>query len=207
MFLLAIIGIYMFFGVFNSRQIVRVEVGSLPDKLVYSVGESDTIDLTGGTILVFTRGITYGVIAESGRYVNGWRMYDVDPESGSNVSEVPMYIESPHRIIYDIDFSTPGDYEIIIMWLTTEVGRIPIQVTERENDEDKNNIITEENRLIPDDAWEEWLEQRRINNIEHIIRVGGTMTPPDEQFRVLTDFIESMGTEIIERHNVEEGLN
>jgi len=27
--------------------------------------------------------------------------------------------------------------------------------------------------------------------------VGGIMTPPDEQFSVLTDFIESMGAEII----------
>jgi len=38
--------------------------------------------------------------------------------------------------------------------------------TGREDD----NINAEENRLIPDDVWEEWLEQRRINSIENIIR-------------------------------------
>ena len=32
---------------------------------------------------------------------------------------------------------------------------------------------------------------------------GGIMTPPEAQFSILTDFIESMGAEIIERYNAE----
>ena len=32
---------------------------------------------------------------------------------------------------------------------------------------------------------------------------GGIMTPPEAQFSILTDFIESMGAEVIKRHNAE----
>jgi len=34
--------------------------------------------------------------------------------------------------------------------------------------------------------------------------VGGVMRPPEEQFRILTDFVEKMSEEIIERHNAEQ---
>jgi len=85
----------IFFVGCNGRVIVGIQIGSFPDNIVYYIGESDTIDLTGGTILVFTKGRTYGVNSTEGSYVQ----------------ESPMSRESVmYQIIYDIDFSVPGVY-------------------------------------------------------------------------------------------------
>ena len=116
--ILAIILFFSFVGC-DGRAIVGVEIGSFPDNIVYYAGESDTIDLTGGTVLVFTRGRGSGPnsVEIEGRYA----------------VEYPMsrreYV--PFRVVYDIDFSVPGVYEIHILWMGDVVGRIPVQVIER----------------------------------------------------------------------------
>ena len=93
--------------------IVKYELGKFPDNIVYYVGESDTIDLTGVTLVTTTL-------------------------EGS-VSERPMSYYKNFGITDNVDFSVPGVYEVVIKWWPggnedNDVlnARIPIQVIERE---------------------------------------------------------------------------
>lgn len=115
---LSLLGMYVFIMICDDRAIERVEIGSLPDNLVYFVGESDSIDLTGGTVLVITRTVPS---------ICGCR------EGWNPVSEISMYRQSPHRVVYDIDFSVPGEHEIYITWLDRVRGSFTIEVIERES--------------------------------------------------------------------------
>jgi len=100
----------------DSHRIVKVEIGSFPDSIVYFAGESDTLDLTGGTVLIHIRGT---------RFISG--------SEEDNVTEHPMCFDRRvPGIVYDVDFSVPGVYEIHLIWFDEIVGRIPIQVIERE---------------------------------------------------------------------------
>jgi len=111
--LLMIVGVSAIFIVCDGREIERFEIGSLPDNLVYFVGESDALDLTGGTLLVITRD-TPGIC---GPRREEW-------------SETPMYRQSPFHVVYDIDFSIPGEHEVFIIWLDHVQGSFTIEVIE-----------------------------------------------------------------------------
>ena len=92
-------------------EIVSIELGSFPDNIVYYVSEADFVDFTGANILVEVR-------------------------EGS-VNEHDIYSTRAERLLVitdNVDFSTPGVYEVTIRWTHNDdlVGRIPIQVIERE---------------------------------------------------------------------------
>ena len=96
-----------------GMNIVKVELGSLPDNIVYYVGESTGVDLSGATIIT-----TIG----DGRSFN-------EPIDKDNFLE----------IIDNVNFSVPGVYEVEIRRQVggdrnndNLVGRIPIQVVERD---------------------------------------------------------------------------
>jgi len=96
-------------------MIVGVEIGSFPSNIVYYVGESDTLDLDGGTVLVYTRGKIYGPGYDEGTYF----------------TEEPMNFEtSEFSLASDVDFSVPGIYEVHVIWYGG-VERFPVQVIER----------------------------------------------------------------------------
>jgi len=97
---------YVLVPVLSGRDIIRIEIGEFPNNIAYYVGESDSVDLTGGTVLIHTRGGT--------------------------VSERRMDIETvTFSVVYDVDFSVPGVYEVYIIWIDYVV-RFPVQVIERE---------------------------------------------------------------------------
>ena len=93
--------------------IVKVELNSFPDNIVYYVGESDSIDLTGATIITTVL-------------------------QGSS-SERPISQDEFLEITDNVNFSVSGVYEVIIRrnpggdkdnnYL---VARVPVQVIERE---------------------------------------------------------------------------
>ena len=95
----------------DSNAIERVELGSFPDNIVYYVNEADYVDLTGATLIMEIRD---GRIFEDQIYDNAIIRY--------------------REITDNIDFSTPGVYEVTIRWTLNGdlIGRIPIQVIERE---------------------------------------------------------------------------
>ena len=93
----------------RGLEIVNVELGSFPYNIVYYVGETDSVDLAGATIIITTR--------------------------GTGASERCVSEDNWLVITDNVDFLTPGVYEVVIMrsWGGPEqlVGRIPIQVIER----------------------------------------------------------------------------
>jgi len=93
-------------------NIVEVKLGEFPNNIVYFVDESDSIDLTGGTIITRTG---------DGRAI-----------------ESPIYNDSWLEITDNVDFSAPGVYEVVIRRQPGGdkdndylVARIPIQVLQR----------------------------------------------------------------------------
>ena len=116
-FIVVAVPLTLYFIIYHdSHRIVRVEVGRFPDNIVYFAGESETIDLTGGTVLIHVRGTRF-----------------IPSNEEDNVTERPMCFDMRvPGIVYDIDFSVPGEYEIHLIWFDEIVGRIPIQVIERE---------------------------------------------------------------------------
>jgi len=96
-------------------MIVGVEIGSFPSNIVYYVGESNTLDLVDGTVLVHTKGKTYGPGDNEGSY---FREHPMSKVTGN------------FSIVSDIDFSVPGVYEVHVIWYGG-VERFPVQVIER----------------------------------------------------------------------------
>ena len=95
----------------DSHRIMSIELGNFPDNVVYYVSEADYVDLTGATFLVEVR--------------------------AGDVTEYDIYSRRGERLLIitdNVDFSTPGLYEVTIRWTLNDdlVGRIPIQVIERE---------------------------------------------------------------------------
>jgi len=106
---------------------VRVEVGSFPRNIVYYVGESDTLDLDGGTVRVYTRGEN----TVPGKVIDA-SFYNADEWVWRNFSEYSMSLETGlFNLVSDIDFLVQGVYEVHIIWLDDVVGRFPVQVIER----------------------------------------------------------------------------
>jgi len=115
-FLLFLLTIILLFSTSCSSAIVKVEIGSFPSNIVYYVGESDTLNLDGGTVLVYTSS----------------RLFRPRYDESSEMNEYPMSLKTgPFNVVNDIDFSIPGIYEVHIIWLENVVGRFPIQVIER----------------------------------------------------------------------------
>ena len=95
----------------TGLEIVSIELGSFPDNIVYYVSKADSVDLTGANILVEIR--------------------------QGEAFEYDIYSTRAERLLVitdNVDFSTPGVYEVTIRWTHNDdlVGRIPIQVIERE---------------------------------------------------------------------------
>lgn len=112
--MISIISIFIVLLVITSCDIgagiEKVELCKFPNNIVYYVNESNSVDLTGATIMTKTM---------DGRYY-----------------EKPIYDDEALVITDNIDFSTLGVYEVVIRrWQGRKdnelVGRIPIQVIER----------------------------------------------------------------------------
>jgi hypothetical protein len=102
--------IILLFGLSSctAAPVTKIELGQFPDNIVYYVGESDSIDLTGGTVNVFFDYLTCEPYVEH-----------------------PMDWPTTWEIVYDIDFSVPGVYDVYLMWEDGEIGRFPVQIIER----------------------------------------------------------------------------
>jgi len=97
----------------SGLGVVSVRLGEFPESIVYYVNEFDEVDLTGATIITLIR---------DGRVFEN----DIDSDSWLDITD-------------NVDFSTPGLYEVVIrrsvggdIYNDNIVGRIPIQVVERE---------------------------------------------------------------------------
>ena len=73
-----------------GQEIVFVEVAQLPYKMVYVAGTADSLDMEGCIIRIHTR--------------------DKQVEEGLFVSEIFAYAT------HEIDFSTPGEYDVRLYW-------------------------------------------------------------------------------------------
>jgi len=95
----------------DGHRIMNIELGRFPINIVYYLNEADYVDLTGATVIMELR---------DGRVFD----YQIDDANAER------------RIVItdNIDFSTPGVYEVTIRWTFNDdlVGRIPIQIIERE---------------------------------------------------------------------------
>ena len=101
----------MVVGCDTGLEIVNIELGRFPTNIVYYVSEADYVDLTGATFLVEVR--------------------------DGDVIEHDIYSNRGERLLVitdNVDFSTPGVYEVTVRWTFNDdlVGRIPIQIIERE---------------------------------------------------------------------------
>ena len=113
--ILVLLAVMLFFALTlsfcMSPRIESVVLGRFPDNIVYYAGESGSVDLTGATII---------------RTIRDGRRF-----------EEHIYNDRHLEITHNVDFSVPGVYEVVIRrWQGGEhgvlVGRIPIQVIERE---------------------------------------------------------------------------
>jgi len=86
----------------ESLRIMKVELGNFPENIVYYTGDNNSLDLTGCTLITTIK-------------------------SGEEHNE-PINTAHYVEITDNIDFSTPGIYEVKITWMDSLVGRIPIQV-------------------------------------------------------------------------------
>jgi len=64
-----------------------------------------------------------------------------------------------------------------------------------ENQRVENEMSTSERRLIPDNVWEEYLEQHIRTNVEHVIRGGYTPADIDVDFQNIERFVFMRGSE------------
>ncbi|MCL2223190.1 MAG: hypothetical protein FWC20_12430 [Oscillospiraceae bacterium] len=91
-------------------EVVNITLGDFPRNIVYYINDSDYFTLYGTTFITEIR---------DGR-----------------VFEDDIYSSSARRltITNNIDFTTPGVYEVTIRWALNDylVGRIPIQIIERD---------------------------------------------------------------------------
>ena len=99
---------------YNSRAIVNIEIGRFPDNIVYFAGEADSVDLSGTTLISTARG---GSTRE--RSIEDFASIG-NPDS--------------FKITGYVNFLVPGVYEIqLYLEGYGLIGRIPIQVIEREH--------------------------------------------------------------------------
>ena len=123
--IIGLVSIYVAFAIFlfacSTPTPVNIELGNLPDNTVYYVGESDSVDLTGATVIVTLTPT-------------------IDALRHGRVLERPLETWVHRLEITDnIVFGVPGVYEVHIVWRRYSdssrnplVGRIPIQIIERE---------------------------------------------------------------------------
>ena len=94
----------------SGLAVTNVEIGSFPDNIVYFVGEADSVDLSGTTVISTVR--------------EGWTVE-------RSIEDYMAWEGTGY--VSDVNFLVPGVYEIQLYSPMFGVfGRIPIQVIERE---------------------------------------------------------------------------
>ena len=106
--ILVLIALLAFTSCDSGLEVMHIEVFRFPDNIVYFVGESDSVDLTGGIVTTFSRD---------------------DVARTTSMSNMRS-----EWIVYYVDFSVPGVYVVQINWAGQEDvrTRFPVQVIERE---------------------------------------------------------------------------
>jgi len=99
---LFVILIFLLSSCDSGLAIVSVDVIQLPYKVVYVAGTEDSLDMDGCIISIRVR--------------------------DGGVREVSFEEEPRATIRHEIDFSTPGEYEVFFYWGDTQIYTMTIQV-------------------------------------------------------------------------------
>jgi len=86
----------------TGNEIVSVEVVQLPYRMAYVAGVDDSLDMEGCVIRLFTRDGN-----ETDSLFGNW-----------------SFVTARHQI----DFSTPGEYDVVFYWGDTPIHMMTIQV-------------------------------------------------------------------------------
>ena len=90
----------------DHRMDVRVEMGRLPDRVVYILNVDDALDLSGATVFSY--------------------------DGRKNQYEHPINGSSLVRVEHDIDFTLIGLYEVKILWRSKMIFNYYIQVADHD---------------------------------------------------------------------------